>query len=114
MLLFEFHCIGKPAQRIPKRADRKLDQYLPVFRRIVVEENVLAFRRNFQTKPHEIAFRAVDAAGLDLRLEQNITCIEVAQAYAPRMFGFRENHPTAVIEIELDALLTLLGRNLGG
>src|SRR5216684_3190253 len=111
MLLFEFDRIGKPAQRIPKRADRKLDQYLPIFRRIVVEENVLAFCRHFDAEPHEITFRAVDSAGLDLRLEQDIARVEVAQAYAPRVFSLGQDHPAAVIEIELDALLALLGWN---
>ena len=47
-----------------------------------------------------VALAAVDAAGLDVGLEQHVAGVEVGQAHAPGMLAFGQMHAAAVVEIE--------------
>ena len=66
VLLLEFHGIGKPADRVAERADRKLDQHLAgPRRRIFVDEKALALPPRLDAEADVIALGAVDPAGLE-------------------------------------------------
>ena len=113
VLLLELHRIGKPADRVAERADRELDQHLAVGRRIVVGEDAFVLLPDLEAEAHEVALGAVDPAGLELGLEQDVAGVEIAQAHAPRVLALRQDHPAAVVEIEPQPFGPLLRRHLG-
>ena len=61
-------------------------------------------------KAHVIALGAVDPAGLELGLEQDVAGVEIAQPDLPRRLALRQHHPAAVIEIEPKPLRPFLRR----
>ena len=103
MLFLEFDRVGKPAERVAKRADREVHQHLAIRGRIFVHEDALALLPDLQPKAHIIALGAVDASGLELGLEQDVAGIEIAQSHAPGMLGFRQHDAAAIVEIEQEA-----------
>ena len=114
VLLLEFHRIGKPAHRVAERADRELDQDLAVrWRSNRGRSTLLALLPDLDAEAHEIALGAVDAAGLELGLEQDVAGVEIAQPHAPGLLALRHDDPAAVVEIEPDALGGLLRRHFG-
>ncbi len=113
MPLLEFHRIGKPADRVTERADRKLNEDLSISRRVLVVDDRFALLPHFDAEAHEVAFHAVDATGLQLGLKQDVARIEIGKPYAPRMLLFREDDATAVVEVEANARRMLLRRHFG-
>src|SRR5215471_11987228 len=103
MLLLELHCIGKPADRVAERADRKLDQHLAAGGGIVVRDELLVLLPHFEPEAHEIALAAVDAPALELGLKKDVPGIKVAQLYPPGMLALREQDPATAVEIETEA-----------
>jgi hypothetical protein len=78
MLLLEFDRVGKPAHRIAERPNRKLNQHLAILGGVIVDKKLLAFYPYLDSKPHEVTFGAVDPAGLELGIEQDIAGMAVA------------------------------------
>ena len=118
MLLLELYRIGKPAERVAERADRELDQHLAIGGRIFVREDTFALLPDFEPEAHVIALRAVDPAGFEFGLKQDIAGIEIAQPHPPRVGRLRQHHAAAVIEIEPQSPVALLrghraGRRIG-
>ena len=83
VLLLELHRIGEPADGVAERADRELDQHLAVGRRVFVREHALALLPGLDPEAHVVALGAVDAAALELGLEQDIAGVEIAEPHPP-------------------------------
>ncbi len=112
MAFLELHRIGKPAERVAQRADRKLNEYVAVRGRVIMNKDALAVLPRLDAEADVIALAAIDATGLELRLKQRIAGVEIAQAHAPGMLGFFQHDATAIVEIETEALRACLRRQL--
>ena len=106
----ELHCKGKPAERVAQRANWKLDEYVAVRGRVIMNKYALAVLPRLDAEADVIALAAVDATGFQLRFEQSIAGIEVAEAHAPRMLGLLQNDATAIVEIEAEPVRAHLRR----
>ena len=76
-MLFEFHGIGKPTDRVAERVDREPDQHVAAGGGIVVDEQAFAVLPDLDAEADEVALGAVDASRFQLGLEQDVSGVEV-------------------------------------
>ena len=57
--------------------------------------------------------RAVHTPGFDLGLEQDVAGVEIGKAHAPGMLVLGQDDPTAMVEVELDAVRATLRGHSG-
>ena len=110
VIFLEAHGVGKPAERVTERAHRQLHQHVAVGGRIIVLEDLLLALPDLDPDAHEVALAAVHPAGLDLRLEQDVVGVDVAQPDAAELACVLDADTAAVVEVERDALGTLQQR----
>ena len=55
-----------------------------------MREHALALLPDLEAEAHVIALGAVDAAGLELGLEQNVAGVEIAEPHPPGMLALRQ------------------------
>jgi hypothetical protein len=114
VLFLKLHRIGKLADRVAERADRKLNENLTISRRIIVGKEARAVLPRLDAKPHVVALAAVDMTGFQFGLEKDVAGIEVADPHALGMLHLIHGDPAASVEIEAQAGRSLLGRLFGG
>jgi hypothetical protein len=77
-----------------------------------VHEHALALLPGLDAKTYVVALGAVDAAGLELSLEQDVPGIEIGDAPLPGIIALRKEHARAVVEVKAQTLRTFLGGHL--
>jgi hypothetical protein len=112
VLLLKLHRIGEPPHRVSERADREHHRDFAIAGVVIMRQQLLVAEPDLDPEAYEIPLAAVDPAGHEFGagFEDRVVRVEVLQPYSPRLSCFRQEHPTTVVEIKVEAVAAVLRR----